>query len=92
MGAGGSGNDGTHCLTAWGLWAVELMQCTARLPGEAEQWNCHNALPYCLGALDSATPVMHRHNAWVWWAAELLLRTGPLVVGTRSFAAEAVAA
>ena len=21
-----------HCLTAWGQWAVELLQCTASLP------------------------------------------------------------
>ena len=29
----GSGTPATHCLTAWGQWAVQLLQCTASLPG-----------------------------------------------------------
>ena len=27
-----------HCLTAWGKWAVELLQCSASLPGGSGQW------------------------------------------------------
>ena len=33
-----------HCLTAWGQWAVELLQCTAPLPGGIGQCNFCNAL------------------------------------------------
>ena len=63
-----------HCLTAWGQWAVELLQlhclttseqwvaqllqCTASLPGGRGQCNPCNALPHCLGAVGSATFAM----------------------------------
>ena len=59
-----------HCLTAWGQWAVELLQCTAALPGGSGQCNSCNALPHCLGAVDSATPAMHCLTAWGQWAVE----------------------
>ena len=32
LGAVGSGPPATHCLTAWGQWAVGLLQCAAPLP------------------------------------------------------------
>ena len=48
-----------HCPTAWGQWAVEVLQCTASLPGGSGQWNSCNALPHCLGAVGSGTPAMH---------------------------------
>ena len=53
-----------HCLTAWGQWTVQLLQCTAALPGGSGQCDSCNALPHCLGAVDSATPAMHCRTAW----------------------------
>ena len=32
QGAVGSGTPAMHCRTAWGQWAVDLLQCTASLP------------------------------------------------------------
>ena len=37
LGAVGSGTPAMHCLTAWGQWAVDLLQCTASLPGGSGQ-------------------------------------------------------
>ena len=48
-----------HYLTALGQWAVELLQCTASLPGGSGQCNSCNALPRRLGAVGSGTPAMH---------------------------------
>ena len=67
-----------HCLTAWGQWAVELLQCTAPLPGGIGQCNFCNTLPHCLGAAGSATPAMHCLTALGQWAAELLQCTASL--------------
>ena len=61
-----------HCNTAWGLWAVELLQCTTTVPGGRGQWNCCNALPHCLGVVGSGTAAMHYHTAWGQGAVELL--------------------
>ena len=61
-----------HCLTAWGQWAVELLQCTAPLPGGIGQCNFCNTLPHCLGAVGSVTPAVHCLTALGQWAAELL--------------------
>ena len=36
-----------HCSTAWGQWAVDLLQHTASLPGGSGQWTSFNALPHC---------------------------------------------
>ena len=33
----GSAARAMHCLTAWGRWAVQLVQYTASLPGGSEQ-------------------------------------------------------
>ena len=38
-----------HCLTAWGQWAVELLQYTATPPGDGGQWNSCNARTHQLG-------------------------------------------
>ena len=38
---------------------MQLLQCTASLPGGSGQCNSCNALPHCLGALDSATSALH---------------------------------
>ena len=51
-----------HCHTAWGQWAVELLLCTATLPGGSGQCNSCNTLPHCLGAVGSATPAMQCHT------------------------------
>ena len=50
LGAVGSAARATHRRTAPGQWAVELLQCTASLPGGSGQCNLCNALPHCLGA------------------------------------------
>ena len=87
-GAVGSATPAMHCLTAWGQWTVQLpqctaslpwgqwavepLQCTASLPWGSRQCNSCNALPHCLGAVDSATPTMHCLTAWGQWAVELL--------------------
>ena len=71
-----------HCLTAWGQWAAELLQCTASLPGGSGQWNSCNALPHCLGALGSATSAIHCRTAWGQWAAQLLQCTASLPWGS----------
>ena len=67
-----------HCLTAWGQWAVELLQCTASLPRGSGQCNSCNALPHCLGAVGNATPAMHCLTALWQWTVQLLQRTASL--------------
>ena len=52
-----------HCLTVWGQWAVQLLQCTTALPGGSGQRNSCNALPHRLGAVGIGTPAMHRLTA-----------------------------
>ena len=59
----GSATPAMHCLTAWGQWAVELLQRSAPLPGVSGQRNSCNALPHCLGAVDNVTPAVHRLTA-----------------------------
>ena len=56
----GSGTPSMHCHTARGQWAVELLQCTASVPGGSGQWNCCNALPHYPRAVGSGTAAMHR--------------------------------
>ena len=86
-----------HCLTAWGQWAVYLLQCTTPLSGGSEQWIPCNALPHCLGAVGSGTscnvlphclgvvssgsPAMHCRTAWGQWAVELPAMYYPTVWG-----------
>ena len=62
------------CHTSRGRWAVQLLQCTASLPGGTGQCNSCNALPHCLGALGtmgSATPAMCCLTAWGQWAVQV---------------------
>ena len=40
---------GIHCLTAWGQWAVHLLQHSALVAGGSGQCNSCNAMPHCLG-------------------------------------------
>ena len=65
-----------------GQWAVELLQCTAALPGGSGQWTSCNALPHCLGAVGSAIPAMHCLTARGQWAVQLLQYTAPLPWGS----------
>ena len=53
-----SGTPAMHCHTAWGQWVVQLLQCTATLPGGIGQCNSCNALPHCSGAVGSTTSVV----------------------------------
>ena len=71
-----------HCHTTCGQWAVELLQCTASLPGGSGQCNSCNALPHCLGAVGSGTPAPHCHTSLEQWAVELMSCTATLLVGS----------
>ena len=74
----GSGTRARHRHTASGQWAVELLQCTASLPGGHGHCNSCNALPHCLGAVDSANPAMHCLTSWGPWVVQLLQCTASL--------------
>ena len=82
LGAVGSGTPAMHCLTAWGYWAVQLLQYTAPLPGGSGQRNSCNALPHCPGAVGSGTPATHCLTAWEQWAVQLLQCTASLPRGS----------
>ena len=71
-----------HCLTAWGQWAMQLLQWIASLPWGSGRCNSCNALSHCLGAVGSATPAMHCLTAWGQWAVGLLQCTAPLPGGS----------
>ena len=47
--AEGSGTPSMHCLTAWGQWAVQLLQCTTTPPRGGGQTNSYNAWAPQLG-------------------------------------------
>ena len=70
-----------HCPTAWGHWAVQLLQYTAALPGGSGQRNSCTALPQCPGAVGSGTPATHCLTAWEQWAVQLLQCTASLPWG-----------
>ena len=81
-GAVGNGNSASHCLTAWGRWAAQLLQSAASLPGGSGQCNSCNALPHCPGAVGSGTPAMHCLTAWGQWTVQLLQCTVSLPWGS----------
>ena len=60
---------------------MQLLQCTASLPGSSGQCNSCNALLHRLGAVDSATPAMHCLTAWGQWTVQLLQCTASLPWG-----------
>ena len=62
--------------------AVQLLQCTASLPGGSGQRNSCNALPHCPGAVGSGTPATHCLTAWGQWAVQLLQCTASLPGGS----------
>ena len=98
LGAVGSATPATHCLTAWGQWAVQLLQYTAALLGGSGQrnscnalphwlggsgqWTSGNTLPHCLGAVSSAAPALLCPTAWGQWTVQLLQRTASLSGGS----------
>ena len=53
-----------HCLTAWRLWAVELLLRTAALPGGSGECNSCFSLPLCLSPL--STEAVHNRCGVVW--------------------------
>ena len=57
---------------------MQLLQCTASLPGGSGQCNSCNALPHCLGAVGSVTPAIHCRTVWGQWTVQLLRRTASL--------------
>ena len=112
LGARGNATRAMHCYTAWGQcgtlamhdltaqgqWAVELLICTATLPGlsgvgvlqctasllgGSRHWHSCTALPHCLGTMGSGTSAMHRHIARRQWAMQHLQCTAALPGGTR---------
>ena len=46
LGAVCSATPAMHCRTAWGQWAVQLLQRTASLLEGSGQWDCRNAPPH----------------------------------------------
>ena len=82
QGAVGTGTPAMHCRTAWGQWAVDLLQCTAPLPGGSGQCNSCNALPHCPGAVGSATLAIHCPTVLGQWAVDLLQYTASLPGGS----------
>ena len=71
-----------HCLTAWGQWAVQLLQYTAALPGGSGQCNSCNALPHCPRAVGCGTPAMHCLTSWGQRVVQLLQCTTSLPGGS----------
>ena len=61
---------------------MQLVQCTTTTPRGSGQCNLCNALPHCLGAVGSATPAMHCHNAYEQWAVQLMQCTASLPGGS----------
>ena len=61
---------------------MQPLQYTASLPWGSGQCNSCNALPHCLGAVDTATPAMHCPTALGQWAVELLQSTASLPGGS----------
>ena len=51
---------------------MQLLQCTASLPGGSGQCSSCNALPHCLGAVGNKTRAMHCITAWGQRAVQLL--------------------
>ena len=54
----GAATPSMQCHSDRGQWAVDFLQRTASPLGSSRQWNRH-----CLGAVGSATPVMHWRSA-----------------------------
>ena len=70
-----------HCQSAWGQWAVQLVQCTTSLPGGSGQWNFCNTLPHCLWAVGSGTSAIHCLIPLGLWGVQLLQYTTSLPGG-----------
>ena len=61
---------------------MDFLQCSAPLSGGRGQCNFCNALPHCLGAVDTVTPAVHCLSAREQWAVQLLRRTASLPGGS----------
>ena len=70
-----SGTPAVQSLTARGQWAVQLVQCTAPLPGGSGHWNSSYALPHCSETVGGGTPAMRCSSIWGQWAMQLLQYT-----------------
>ena len=81
LGAVGSATPAMHCRTPFGLWAVQLPQCTASLPGGSGRCNSRNTMRQCLGVVGSRTPATYCLTAWGKWAVQLLQCTASLLGG-----------
>ena len=64
MGAEGSAIPAIRCLSALGQWAVQLLQCTASLPGSSGRWNSCHALPQQPGAVGSGPSAISASTSW----------------------------
>ena len=81
-----------HYHTAWGQWAVQLLQCTATPPGGGGQSNFCNARAHQLGdgdscprggcCLKSPNPAMHGLTAWGQRAVQLMQCPASLLGGS----------
>ena len=71
LGAVGSATLAMHSPTGWGVWAVQLLSCTATPLRGSGQWIFYKALPHYLGAVGSAPPAMHCLTSWGQWAVQL---------------------
>ena len=71
-----------QCPTAWGAWAMGLLQYTASMPAGCGQWDSCNTQPHCLGALGSATSTTHCLTAWGQWAVQVVQPTASLCGGS----------
>ena len=83
----------SNCLTAWGQWTVQLLQCTASLPGGSGQWNAMQCLTawgqwavqllQCTASLPGGSGQCNScntlsHCAWAQRAVQLMQCTAPL--------------
>ena len=97
LGAVGSATPAMHCHTAWGQWAVQLLQCAGPPALPQRLGAVGNGTPAmrgptswgdgesCLGGnhcLKSGTRAMPCHTAWGQWAVELLQCTASLPRGS----------
>ena len=84
LGAAGTAVHVMQGPSAWGQWAVQLLQCTASLPWSGGPWNSCDTPPHCPGALGCATPAIHCLTTWVsgQWNSYIALPGCPGAVGS----------
>ena len=82
LGAAGRGPPASHCRSAWGQWAVDVLLFTTALPCGSAQRISGCLLPHCLGAVGSGSPAEHCLTTRGQWAVELLQDTAALPGGS----------